>query len=83
MLTKVQVENLALIYAQAWYALEGKAIVVSVDPNGLFQVHFNDSHKTLLPEWNRKLGFGELLDSLHRITETLQSKKIRSLTERG
>lgn len=75
MLTKVQRENIALIYAQAFYALEGKAISISVGPNGLFQVHSNGS---------RELYYlNELLDSLHRITETLQSRKIRSLTEKG
>ena len=79
-LTKVQRENLALIYAQAFYALEGKAISVSARPNGLFQVretfqHFNDAQESYYLD--------ELLDGLHRITETLQSKKIRSLTERG
>ena len=74
-MTKLQYENLALIYAQAFYALEGRAISVSVGPNGLFQVHSNGS---------RELYYlNELLDSLHRITEALQRKKIRSLTEKG
>ena len=79
-MNKVQNENLALIYAQAFYALEGKAISVSARPNGLFQVretfqNFNDAQESYYLD--------ELLDSLHRITQELQRKKIRSLTERG
>lgn len=79
-MNKVQSENLALIYAQAFYALEGKAISVSALPNGLFRVreafqNFNDAQESYYLD--------ELLDGLHRITQELQRKKIRSLTERG
>ena len=79
-MNKVQSENLALIYAQAFYALEGKAISVSARPDGLFQVretfqNFNDAQESYYLD--------ELLDGLHRITEALQRKKIRSLTEKG
>ena len=83
MLSKTQNAKLAQTYAQAWFALKGETIWVSVDDNGLFQVQFSDSNKNLLPEWGRKLGFGELLDSLSRITETMQFNRLRSKAECG
>ena len=82
-MNKVQSENLALIYAQAWYALQGQAISVSVDHAGFFEINWNDSNKILLPEWRGKLRLDAFLESLDSITRDLQRKKIRSLTERG